>query len=175
MFAIDIPQPPCQTAFMGVDNAYGGQVAGEALGKYFKENLNCEYDSWVSLEQPEIGEPNEQRMGGYREGFEKYCGAVHDLKKVAFDASADEARTKMADTLTTLPNDKTIIVTSIDDEGIEGAFAAAKAAGPRGPALRRLAGHGRRHRPLRHQEQPELGRRDGHLPGEVRLGRHPAT
>ena len=25
VFAIDIPQPPCQTSFMGVDNAYGGR------------------------------------------------------------------------------------------------------------------------------------------------------
>jgi ribose transport system substrate-binding protein len=129
VFAVDIPQPPCQTAFMGVDNAYGGQVAGEALGQYFKDKKDCKYDAWVSLEEPEIGEPNEQRMGGYRTGFEKFCGKVHDLKKVAFDASADQGRSKTADVLTTLPSAKTIIVTSIDDEGVEGAFAAAKAAG----------------------------------------------
>ena len=33
VFAIDIPQPPCQTSFMGVDNAYGGFVAGEKAGE----------------------------------------------------------------------------------------------------------------------------------------------
>lgn len=129
VFAIDIPQPPCQSAFMGVDNGYGGEIAGEELGKYFKEEFDCKYDAFVSLEQPEIGQPNEDRMGGYRTGFEKSCGKVHDLKKVGFDASAEDGRLKMADTLTALPSAKRIIVTSIDDEGIMGAFAAAKVSG----------------------------------------------
>lgn len=129
VFAIDIPQPPCQTAFMGVDNAYGGRIAGQELGRYFQENFDCEYDAFVSLEQPEIGQPNEDRMGGYREGFAEYCGEVHDLRQVAFDASTEDARTKMADTLTALPDAERIIVTSIDDEGIVGAFAAAGVAG----------------------------------------------
>ena len=128
-FAIDIPQPPCQTAFMGVDNSYGGSIAGDVLGQYFDENFDCEYDAWVSLEQPVIGQPNEDRMGGYREGFAEHCGEVHDLRQVAFDASTEDARVKMADVLTALPDAERIIVTSIDDEGIVGAFAAAGVAG----------------------------------------------
>jgi ribose transport system substrate-binding protein len=132
VFAVDIPQPPCQTNFMGVDNAVGGEIAGEQLGKYFKAHFNCQYDAWVSLEEPEIGKPNDDRMGGYRTGFAKYCGAVHNLKKVGFDASEAQGRTDMANVLTSLPTAKRIIVTSIDDEGIEGAFAAAKSAGRSG-------------------------------------------
>jgi ribose transport system substrate-binding protein len=129
VFAIDIPQPPCQTSFMGVDNTYGGTVAGEKLGQYFKTHFNCKYDDWISLEEPEIGLPNTERMGGYRTGFAKYCGPVHNLKKIGFDASAAEGRTDVTDALTSLPSAKRIIVVSIDDEGIEGAFSAAKAAG----------------------------------------------
>ena len=68
-------------------------------------------------------------MGGYREGFAEHCGEVHDLQQVAFDASTEQARTKMADVLTALPDAERIIVTSIDDEGIVGAFAAAGVAG----------------------------------------------
>ena len=104
------------------------QIAGEQLGKYFKAHFNCKYDAWVSLEEPEIGKPNSDRMGGYRTGFAKYCGAVHNLKKVGFDASEAMGETDMADVLTSLPSAKRIIVISIDDEGIEGAFAAAKTA-----------------------------------------------
>jgi len=101
-FAIDIPQPPCQTTFMGVDNAYGGYVAGVKAGETMKEQFNCEYDAWVSLEQPEIGEPNEQRMGGYREGFQSVCpGEIKNLKKVGFDATLTQAQTLMTDVLTT--------------------------------------------------------------------------
>ena len=130
VFAIDIPQPPCQTSFMGVDNAYGGFVAGVKAGETIKKRFNCQYDAWVSLEQPEIGAPNDQRMGGYRKGFQSVCpGPIKNLKKVGFDATAAQARTLMADILTTLPGQKRIIVASIDDEGIQGAFAAAKSAG----------------------------------------------
>ena len=129
-FAIDIPQPPCQTSFMGVDNAYGGYVAGVLAGETMKEKFNCEYDAWVSLEQPEIGEPNEQRMGGYREGFQSVCpGEIKNLQKVGFDATLTMAQTLMTDVLTTLPDAERIIVASIDDEGIQGAFAAAESAG----------------------------------------------
>lgn len=130
VFAIDIPQPPCQTSFMGVDNAYGGFVAGVKAGEAMKAKSNCQYDAWVSLEQPEIGAPNDQRMGGYRKGFQSICpGAIKNLKKVGFDATLDKARTLMTDILTTLPGKHRIIVASIDDEGIQGAFAAAKSAG----------------------------------------------
>jgi ribose transport system substrate-binding protein len=129
-FAIDIPQPPCQTAFMGVDNTYGGYVAGVKAGTTVKAAWNCKYDAWISLEEPEIGEPNEQRMGGYRKGFQSVCpGPIVNLKKVGFDATLDKARTLVTDLLTTLPGKHRIIVASIDDEGIEGAFAAAKSAG----------------------------------------------
>ncbi len=127
--AIDIPQEPCQIAFMGVDNAYGGFIAGQLIGKYYKENFDCEYDAWVSLEQPEIGKPNDDRLGGYREGFATECGEVTDPIIEGFDASAEGGRAVMADVLTTLPGKDRIIVVSIDDEGIQGAFAAAKAAG----------------------------------------------
>lgn len=130
VFAIDIPQPPCQSSFMGVDNAYGGFVAGVKAGETVKKKFACKYDAWVSLEQPEIGAPNDQRMGGYRKGFQSVCpGAIKNLKKVGFDATATQARTLMTDILTTLPGKKRIIVASIDDEGIQGAFAAAKSAG----------------------------------------------
>jgi ribose transport system substrate-binding protein len=130
VFAIDIPQKPCETSFMGVDNAYGGFVAGVKAGQTVKANWNCKYDAWVSLEQPEIGKPNEDRMGGYRKGFQSICpGPITNLKKVGFDATLDKARTLVTDMLTTLPGKTHIIVASIDDEGVEGAFAAAKAAG----------------------------------------------
>ena len=98
-----------------------------------KASWNCQYDAWISLEEPEIGAPNEQRMGGYRKGFQSVCpGAIKNLKKVGFDAPLEKARTLMTDLLTTLPGKHRIIVTSIDDEGIEGAFAAAKSAGRSG-------------------------------------------
>jgi ribose transport system substrate-binding protein len=130
VIAIDIAQKPCQTSFAGVDNKYGGFVAGVLAGQQVKANWNCKYDAWISLEEPEIGAANDDRMGGYRKGFQSICpGAIIGLKKVGFDATLDKARTLVTDLLTALPGKSHIIVSSIDDEGIEGAFAAAKAAG----------------------------------------------
>ena len=130
MFAIDIPQPPCQTSFMGVDNAYGGFVAGEKAGETVKAAWNCKYDAWISLEEPEIGAPNDQRLGGYRKGFQSVCpGPITTSRRSASTRPLDKARTLVTDLLTTLPGKHHIIVASIDDEGIEGAFAAAKSAG----------------------------------------------
>jgi ribose transport system substrate-binding protein len=125
VIAVDISQKPCQSSFMGVDNAYGGYVAGLVLGSYFKQNFGCKYDAWISLEEPEAGATNSNRLGGYRKGFAKYCGTVHNIKTEAFDASAQQAHTIVTNLLGSLPGMHHIIAVSIDDEGIEGAFAAA--------------------------------------------------
>jgi ribose transport system substrate-binding protein len=131
VISIDIEQDPCQSAFMGANNSKAGFVSGEALGKFFKTKFNCEFDAFISLEDFGVGLVNEARMGGYRSGFESVCGAgviAPKLKKL--DAGRlDLALDKMKDALTTLPNKDKIIVVAINDEGIQGAFSAAKAVG----------------------------------------------
>ena len=134
VISIDIEQDPCQSAFMGADNSYAGQVSGIALGKYFKANFNCQFDSFISLEDYGVGLVNEARMGGYRSGFESICGAgsIGD-KLLKIDAGRLEpALAKMKDALTTLPNAHHVIVVAINDEGIQGAFSAASAVGRAG-------------------------------------------
>ena len=131
IISIDIEQDPCQTAFMGADNAKAGFVSGAALGTYFKTKFNCEFDAFLSLEDYGVGLVNEARMGGYRSGFESICGAgTVNPKLKKYDAGRlDLALATMKDALTTLPGKSKIIVVAINDEGIQGAFAAAKAVG----------------------------------------------
>jgi ribose transport system substrate-binding protein len=129
VIAIDIHQKPCEKAFMGANNLYAGYIAGKAVGTYFKSQFQCKYDTFVSLESSAAGVVNDQRMGGYRQGFTSVCGAIHDLKKIDGADRIDPARTKFADALTALPGQSHIIVVSINDDGIEGALAAAKTAG----------------------------------------------
>jgi ribose transport system substrate-binding protein len=129
VIAIDIAQKPCQRAFMGANNLYAGYIAGKAVGQYFKKNFNCQYDTFLSLESSAAGAVNGQRMGGYRQGFTAICGKIHDLKTLDGADRIDPARAKVADALTALPDQKHIIVVSINDDGIEGALAAAKTAG----------------------------------------------
>ncbi len=130
VMAIDISQPPCQSAFMGVDNKYGGFVAGVKAGETFKTKFNCQYDAWISLEILSSGKVSLDRAQGYQKGFQSICpGTIKNLKVLDFDGSIAPARTAVADALTALPGMDKIIVTGISDDGVSGAFAAAKAAG----------------------------------------------
>ncbi|CAB4555923.1 MAG: substrate-binding domain-containing protein [Actinobacteria bacterium] len=130
VIAIDIEQDPCQTAFMGADNANAGATTGKAIGEYFKKNFNCEYDAFISLEDYGVGIANELRMGGYRSGFASVCGAIPADKLKKYDAGRlDKALEVMPAALTTLPGKNKIIVVAINDQGIQGAFSAAKQVG----------------------------------------------
>jgi ribose transport system substrate-binding protein len=129
VIAIDIAQEPCQLAFMGADNEYAGFIAGKAVGEFAKAEWNCEYDAYVSLEEPEAGSVNEERMGGYRKGFQSVCPGELKNEKVLNASRTDVARTQVTDTLTALPGQEKIVVVAINDDAILGALAAAKTAG----------------------------------------------
>lgn len=132
VIAIDIAQEPCEIAFMGADNEYAGFLAGKAVGEFAKQEWNCEYDAYVSLEEPEAGTVNEERMGGYRKGFQSVCPGELKNEKVLNASRTDVARTQMTDTLTALPGQTKIITVAINDDAILGALAAAKTAGREG-------------------------------------------
>jgi ribose transport system substrate-binding protein len=127
--AIDINQKPCQIAFMGADNKRAGLLSGEAMGAWFKENMDCEYDAVVSMQQPAAGIVNEDRSGGMIEGFEEACGEAKNLKIVDGLGTIEGGQKKFADVLTSLPGQDRIIVMSLNDDMALGALAAAKAQG----------------------------------------------
>ena len=128
VLAVDIDQGPCQTAFMGAANSYAGELVGYNVGKYFLEEFDCDYDAFVSLESEAVGEVNELRMGGIRDGFESVCGEIHDLRQIDTGPGglAEPAQTKMTDTLTALPGQDRIIVVGINEDVVLGAIAAAR-------------------------------------------------
>jgi ribose transport system substrate-binding protein len=129
VIAIDIAQEPCEIAFMGADNEYAGFLAGKAVGEFAKNEWNCEYDAYVSLEEPEAGTVNEERMGGYRKGFQSICPGELKNEKTLNAPRTDVARTQFTDTLTALPGQSKIVAVAINDDAILGALAAAKTAG----------------------------------------------
>jgi ribose transport system substrate-binding protein len=128
VIAIDIIQPPCQKAFMGADNITAGHMAGAAMGKFIKDKFNCQYDAYVSLESTAAGAANADRMGGYRAGFQDYCPLHTDVKLDGSDR-LDPARQNVSNYLASVPNAKVVVVVSINDDGILGALAAARAVG----------------------------------------------
>ena len=129
VIAIDIHQKPCETAFMGANNERAGEIAGRAMGGYFKEQFDCEYDAVLSLESPQVGEVNTQRTGGYLKGFEAVCGKIENLKRLGIGGTIEAARKQVTDALTALPGAERIVVMSLNDDMALGAIAAARSAG----------------------------------------------
>jgi ribose transport system substrate-binding protein len=129
--AVDINQRPCQVSFMGANNLRAGEIAGTAMGEYFRSNDNCEYDAVVSMQQPSAGVVNEQRSGGALRAFETVCGEVEDsrLKIVDGGGTIEGGQRKFADVLTSLPGQSKIIVLSLNDDMALGALAAARSQG----------------------------------------------
>lgn len=128
VIAVDIIQSPCQMAFMGAANEYAGELGGYKLGLYFRQKFDCKYDAFVSLEALQVGLVNQERMGGYRKGFESVCGKIHDLHILDTGGAGGQiAESKMTDTLTALPGAHKIILVGINEDSITGALAAAKA------------------------------------------------
>lgn len=132
--AVDIHQRPCERVFVGADNYTAGFIAGEALGQYFQDNFECEYDAFVSMEQPAAGQVNLDRTGGAVEGFESICGAIPADKNRSVDGGGtiDGGNTTFGDTLTALTGASRIAVVSLNDDMMLGAFAAARAQGREG-------------------------------------------
>ncbi len=125
--AIDIVQPPCQIAFMGANNHEAGRLAGAAIGKYAKDNWNCDITAYVSLESTAAGAANTARMGGYRDGFKESCPITNEKILDGADRT-DPALQQVSDLLPALPGNH-IVVVAINEDGILGALGAARTQG----------------------------------------------
>ncbi len=128
--AIDIVQKPCQVAFMGANNALAGKLGGEAMGKYAKDNWNCSYTAYVSLESTAAGDANTARMGGYRTGFQEFCPIKNEHVLDGADRT-DPALTAVSNLRPALSGHR-IIVVAINEDGNLGAEGAAKTIGRAG-------------------------------------------
>ena len=127
--AIDIIQPPCQIAFMGANNREAGRLGGAEMGKYAKENWDCDFTAYVSLESTAAGAANTDRMGGWRDGFKESCPIPADKEHILDGADrTDPALEQVTNLLGALPGDR-IVVVAINEDGILGAIGAANTLG----------------------------------------------
>jgi len=131
VIAIDIVQEPCQVAFMGANNRRAGEIAGEALGEFIQAQFDCQYDMALTLESPQVGEVNEARIGGFIDGFASVCGEVPEanLQRLGVGGTTDAAVTQVGDALSAIEPGSTVVVMSLNDDMLLGAFAAARTAG----------------------------------------------
>ena len=127
--AIDIIQPPCQIAFMGANNREAGRMGGAEMGKYAKENWDCDITAYVSLESTAAGAANTDRMGGWRDGFKESCPIPADKEHILDGADrTDPALEQVTNLLGALPGEH-IVVVAINEDGILGAIGAANTLG----------------------------------------------
>jgi ribose transport system substrate-binding protein len=127
--AIDIIQPPCQIAFMGANNREAGRLGGAKIGEYAKNEWDCDYTAYVSLESTAAGAANTDRMGGWRDGFQEFCPLDPAKERILDGADrTDPALEQMTNLLGALPGDR-IIVVAINEDGILGAIGAANTLG----------------------------------------------
>jgi ribose transport system substrate-binding protein len=128
--AIDIRQGPCETVFYGAYNSEAGRLAGSAIGEYAKNEWNCEYDAYLSLESASAVEANTQRMGGFRTGFQEHCPIINETVLADADRT-DRALEDVSDLLPSLPGER-IVTVAINEDGILGAIGAAATLGRTG-------------------------------------------
>jgi ribose transport system substrate-binding protein len=126
--AIDIRQPPCEVAFMGVDNDQAGWVQGMTMGEHLRDAYGCAYDSVVVLTANPTGEAARLRTGGARDGFVSVCGPIADDRLREFDVGGtnfgDEAMTSF---LRSTPPGGRHVVLAVNDDAALGALRAARA------------------------------------------------
>lgn len=129
VIAIDIQQLPCQISFVGANNSYAGLLQGDGAGQFVKKSFGCQYDTVVLLDAPAAGKSVKDRGDGALKGFSDVCGPIHDLKRLDGGATLDVTRKVFADTLTTLPNAKRVVVLPLNGDMTVAALAAAKEQG----------------------------------------------
>jgi len=130
VIAIDIVQKPCQDVFYGANNAAAGSIAGRILGQYAKANFDCNIDAFISMEAPVVGVVNDQRMGGFKKGYEGICGPLGDkLLRVDGKGATDTSIQPCRDTLTRLAGKKRIMVGGLNDDMVIGCIKAAESTG----------------------------------------------
>ena len=171
VIAIDIVQGDCQTSFMGADNATPATSPARPSASTPRTRGTASTTRTSRSRTSVSATPTAcawAARGGLRVDVLRDPGRASARRR-----TQDTARTKFADTLTSLPDTHKIIVVAINDDGLIGALAAARTAG-RAEHLPRRPGR----RPdvaLRDPEQSELDRRRRLLPGALRRDRHCRT
>ena len=125
VITVDLPHP--NAVYFGVNSFQSGLAAGKAAGEYAKDRWNCT-DLWIYLAtNPSEGETVALRTKGYAAGVQSVCGTVPSsrIAEVVMDqASQEQALSKTTDWLTSKPQAKHILATSVDqiEPGIAQAF-----------------------------------------------------
>ncbi len=129
VIAVDIPLPGA--AYYGADNYRAGHIAGEALGRWVKDNWSGRVDILLRLEAPRVGSNAASRLQGMQDGVEAIIGPVGENKVVSHNSPViiEDAEAFFADLPETLPSQARIAIVAINDDAALGALKAFERAG----------------------------------------------
>lgn len=133
IIAVDVPIP--NAPFMGVDNWKVANMAGEFAAKKLKENWGGwdAVDLVVLLQNPTGGNVTMLRSEGFANALQKEFGKETAEEKIVRTdggiGEASQAREAMSNVLSAHPDAEKIIVTALNDQMMQGVFAALEMAG----------------------------------------------
>jgi ribose transport system substrate-binding protein len=124
VIAIDIPLPGA--TFYGADNYRAGYIAGEALGRWIKQEWAGQLDYLIKLELARVGPVAGARLQGQQEGLETLIGPVNDNHIFSIESPViiTEVEQAVQQILHEIPADVRVAVIAINDDA---AVAALKA------------------------------------------------
>ncbi len=129
VIAVDIPMPGAR--FFGADNYRAGFMAGEALGRWVKNNWDGQLGLLLKLVASRVGPMGGARMQGLQDGVEAVVGTLETSQVVVIETPVliEEAKATLAAMLPALPDKARIGIVGINDEAVIGALAAFEQAG----------------------------------------------
>ena len=124
VIAVDIPLPGA--TFFGADNYRAGYIAGEALGRWIKENWHGQLDLLLKLESQRVGPVAGARLQGEQDGLESIIGSLPGERVISIDGPVlvELAESAVLELLPNLSFDARIAIIAINDDAALGALAA---------------------------------------------------
>lgn len=132
VIAVDVPTPGAP--FMGVNNFKVAYMAGEYAISLVEAAGGIDgIDNIILMQMPAGGEVTMLRSEGFYEAFvDEYGADVIDPITIRADGGAGEAEESnrnMSDVLASIPDAENVVITSINEETMDGILAAVKTAG----------------------------------------------
>ena len=129
VIAVDIPMPGA--TFFGADNYRAGFMAGEALGRWIKDNWEGQLTLLLKLVATRVGPMGGARLQGLQDGVESIIGGLDTSQVIVIETPVllDESKTAIAELLPSLLAQARIGIVGINDEAVIGALAAFEQAG----------------------------------------------
>ncbi|MFO7929102.1 MAG: sugar ABC transporter substrate-binding protein [Candidatus Humimicrobiaceae bacterium] len=132
IIAVDVPVP--EAPFMGVNNFEVAYMGGEEAIKRVEEQGGIDtIDKIILMQMPAGGEVVMLRSEGFYQAFvDEYGADVIDPMTIRADGGAGEAEqanSAMSDVLTSIPDAENFVLTSVNEQTMDGCISAVQTAG----------------------------------------------